>query len=37
MYKDIPRPMFGDMLYDNPPLIDEHNKQHQNILNLEQC
>ena len=36
-YKDIPRPVFADLLYDFLPLIDEHNKQHQNILNLERC
>ena len=36
-YKDIPRPVFADLLYDFLPLIDEHNKQRQNILNLERC
>ena len=34
-FKDIPRPVFADMLYDFLPLIDEHNKQRQSILNLE--
>ena len=34
-FKDIPRPVFADFLYDFLPLIDEHNKQRQNILNLE--
>ena len=29
--------MFADLLYDFLPLIDEHNKQRQNILNLERC
>ena len=36
-WKEIPRPVFADLLYDFPPLIDEHNKQRQNILNLERC
>ncbi len=36
-YKDIPRPVFVDLLYEFLPLIDEYNKKSQNIFNLEQC
>ena len=31
----IRRPQFYGFIYDNQPLIDEHNKQRQIILNLE--
>ena len=34
-FKDIPHPVLADMLYNFLLLIDEHNKQRQNILNLE--
>ena len=35
--KDIPQPELADFLYQYLPLIDEHDKQHQSILNLKQC
>ena len=34
-WRDIPKPNFADSVYDFLPLIDDHNKQLQNILNLE--
>ena len=36
-YKEIDRPEVAHFLYEYLPLIDEHNKQRQNILNLERC
>ena len=36
-WKDISRPEFADFFFEFLPLIDEHNKQCQNILNLERC
>jgi hypothetical protein len=35
--KEINRPEVAHFLYEYLPLIDEHNKQRQNILNLERC
>ena len=34
--KYLPRPAMAHVLLDFPPLIDEHNKQHQNVLALEE-
>jgi hypothetical protein len=34
-YKEIPRPEICEFLYEFLPLIDEHNKQRQSLLNLE--
>ena len=34
-WRNIPRPNFDDFIYDFLPLINEHNKQNQNILNLD--
>ena len=34
-FKDIPRPEIADFIYDFLPIIDEHNKQRQRLLNLE--
>jgi len=36
-FKELPRPKLAEFLYEYLPLIDEHNKQRQNILNLEGC
>ena len=36
-YKEIDRPDIAHFLYEFLPLIDEHNKQRQNLLNLESC
>jgi hypothetical protein len=36
-YREINRPKVSHFLYDYLPLIDEHNKQRQNLLNLERC
>ena len=36
-YKDIQRPEICEFLYEYLPIIDEHNKQRQNVLNLEKC
>eukprot|EP00957_Ditylum_brightwellii_P139478 10630171-Ditylum_brightwellii.AAC.1 len=36
-WKDIPRLEFVDYLFEFLPLIEVHNKQCQNILNLERC
>jgi len=36
-YKEIDRPHIAHFLYDYLPLIDEHNKQRQSLLNLERC
>jgi len=35
--KEINRPWISHMLYEFLPLIDEHNKQQQLLLNLERC
>ena len=35
--KEINRPWISHMLYEFLPLIDEHNKQRQSLLNLERC
>jgi hypothetical protein len=35
MFKELNRPHIAHFLYDYLPLIDEHNKQRQNLLNLE--
>jgi hypothetical protein len=37
VHKAINRPEICHFLYEYLPLIDEHNKQHQNLLNLERC
>jgi hypothetical protein len=37
VHKEINRPKVCHFLYEYLPLIDEHNKQRQNLLNLEQC
>ena len=34
-FKDIPRPEIADFVYDFLPIIDEHNRQRQRLLNLE--
>ena len=34
---EIDRPSVAHFLYEYLPLIDEHNKQRQNLLNLERC
>jgi hypothetical protein len=36
-FKEIERPAVAHFLYEYLPLIDEHNKQRQSILNLERC
>ena len=36
-FKDIQRPEIAEFLYQYLPLIDEHNKQRQKLLNLERC
>ena len=36
-WRDIPRPNFSGFIYHFLPLIDDNNKQCQNILNLEKC
>ena len=36
-FKEIKRPEIAEYLYEYLPLIDEHNKQRQNLLNLEFC
>ena len=36
-FKELSRPHIAHFLYDYLPLIDEHNKQRQSILNLERC
>jgi hypothetical protein len=33
--KKVSHPKFAHLIYDNLPLIDEHNKQRQKILGLE--
>jgi len=33
--KEINRPRISNFLYEYLPLIDEHNKQQQNLLNLK--
>ena len=35
--KDVNRPWVAHFLYEYLPLIDEHNKQRQSLLNLERC
>ena len=35
--KDVNRPWVAHFLYEYLPLVDEHNKQRQSILNLERC
>ena len=35
--KEIDRPEIAHFLYDFLPLVDEHNKQRQNLLGLERC
>ncbi|KAL7537556.1 hypothetical protein ACHAWF_005802 [Thalassiosira exigua] len=35
--KELPRPTIAHFLYEFLPLIDEHNKAHQNVLALEKC
>jgi hypothetical protein len=37
VHKEINRPEVCHFVYEYLPLIDEHNKQRQNLLNLEQC
>ena len=37
VHKEINRPEVCHFLYEYLPLIDEHNKQRQNLLNLERC
>ena len=37
VHKAINRPAICHFLYEYLPLIDEHNKQRQNLLNLERC
>ena len=34
-FKELARPKLAEFIYEYLPLIDEHNKQRQNILNLE--
>jgi hypothetical protein len=36
-FKEIERPSVAHFLFEYLPLIDEHNKQRQSILNLERC
>jgi hypothetical protein len=36
-YKELLRPHICHFLYEYLPLIDEHNKQRQSLLNLERC
>ena len=35
--RDIPRPSICSYLYEKLPVIDEHNRQRQNLLGLERC
>jgi hypothetical protein len=37
VFKEINRPHIAHFLYEFLPLIDEHNKQQQSLLNLEHC
>jgi hypothetical protein len=36
-WKEINRPSIAHFLYEYLPLIDEHNRQRQNLLGLERC
>ena len=36
-WKDVPRPEFAEFIFIYLPLIDEHNKKRQHLLNLEIC